>query len=73
MSLSPIQSSDIHVSLHIDTLIKGLSIFGHVFDLPPSRSQSTWSFESVTKVKDLYCVNMQSLKEVPIRWSSGEG
>ena len=41
MSLTPIQSNDIHVSLHTDSLIKELSIFGHVIDSPPSPSQST--------------------------------
>eukprot|EP00731_Ephydatia_muelleri_P032708 Em0024g252a len=52
VSLTPNQSSDIHVSLlHIDSLIKQLSIFGHVMDSSPSPSQSTWSSESVAKVK----------------------
>ena len=51
LSLTPNQSSDIHVSLHTDSLIKELSIFGHVMDSPPFPSQSTWSSESVAKVK----------------------
>eukprot|EP00731_Ephydatia_muelleri_P008751 Em0004g1089a len=51
VSLTPNQSSDIHVSLHTDTLIKELSIFGDVMDSSPSPSQSTWSSESVAKVK----------------------
>ena len=41
VSLTPNQSSDIHVSLHTDTLIKELSIFGHVMNSYPSPSQST--------------------------------
>ena len=61
-SLTPNQSSDIHVSLlQIDSLIKQLSIFGHVMDSPPSPSQSTWSSESVAKVKERYCVNVESM------------
>eukprot|EP00731_Ephydatia_muelleri_P032792 Em0024g336a len=61
-SLTPNQSSDIHVSLlQIDSLIKQLSIFGHVMDSPPSPSQSTWSSECVAKVKERYCVNVESM------------
>ena len=62
VSLTPNQSSDIHVSLlHIDSLIKQLSIFGHVMDSSPSPSQSTWSSESVAKVKERYCVKVESM------------
>ena len=55
MSLTPNQSSDIHVTLHTDTLIKELSIFGDVMDSSPTPSQSTWSSESVAKVMKMYC------------------
>ena len=71
------QSSDIHVSLlHINSLIKQLSTFGRVWDSPPSPSQSTWSSESVAKMKERYCVKVESMTskgEVPIWWSTGEG
>ena len=50
VSLTPNQSSDIHVTLHTDTLIKELSIFGDVMDSSPSPSQSTWSSKLVAKV-----------------------
>ena len=62
VSLTPDQSSDIHVSLlHIDSLIKKLAIFGHVMDSSPSLSQSTWSSESMAKVKKMYCVKLESM------------
>ncbi|KAL5515332.1 hypothetical protein EMCRGX_G000485 [Ephydatia muelleri] len=51
VSFTPNQSSYIHVSLSTDYLIQELSIFGHVMDSAPSPSQSTWSSESVVKVK----------------------
>ena len=53
VSLTPKQSSDIHVTLHTDSLIKELSIFGQVMASPPSPSQSTWSSVSVAKVKEI--------------------
>ncbi|KAL5497052.1 hypothetical protein EMCRGX_G013448 [Ephydatia muelleri] len=61
VSLTPNQSSDIHVSLHTDTLIKELSIFGHVMDSSPSPSQSKWSSESVAKMKKMYCVKVETM------------
>ena len=61
VSLIPNQSSDIHVSLHTNTLIKDLSIFGDVMDSSPSPSQSTWSSESVAKVKKMYCVKVETM------------
>ncbi|KAL5510601.1 hypothetical protein EMCRGX_G006169 [Ephydatia muelleri] len=72
VSLTPNQSSDIHVSLlHIDSLIKQLSIFGHVWDSPPSLSQSTWSSESVAKVKERYCVKVESMTSKRERYPYG--
>ena len=63
MSLTPNQSSDINVSLHTDSLIKVLSIFGHVVtdSSSPSPSQSTWSSESMAKVKEMYCVKVETM------------
>ena len=61
VSLNPNQSSDMHVSLSTDSIIKELFIFGHVMDSPPSPSQSTWSSESVAKVKEIYCVKVESM------------
>eukprot|EP00731_Ephydatia_muelleri_P028889 Em0020g533a len=71
-SLTPNQSSDIHVTLlHIDSLIKELSIFGHVMDSPQSPSQSTWSSESVAKVKEKYCVKVESMISKGERYPHG--
>ena len=71
MSFTPNQSSDIHVSLSTDSLIKELSIFGHVWDSPPSPSQSTWSSESVAKVKEMYCVKVESMTSKGERYPYG--
>ena len=72
VSLTPNQSSDIHVSLlHIDSLIKQLSIFGHVLDSSPSPSLSTWSSESVAKVKERYCFKVESMTSKGERYPYG--
>eukprot|EP00731_Ephydatia_muelleri_P009100 Em0004g1438a len=71
MSLTPNQSSDIHVFLHTDTLIKDLSIFGHVMDSSPSPSQSTWSSETLAKVKEKYCVTVETMTSKGERYSYG--
>ena len=58
VSLTPSQYSDIHVSLPTDSLMKELSIFGHVMDSSPS--QSTWSSGSAAKVREVYCVKVET-------------
>ena len=57
--------------LHINSLIKQLSIFGRVWDSPPSPSQSTWSSESVAKVKERYCVKVESMTSKGERYPYG--
>ena len=69
--LTPNQSSDIHVSLHTDSLIKKLFTFGHVMDLSPSPSQSTWSSQSVAKVKGMYCVKVETMTSKGERYTYG--
>ena len=46
------QSSDIHVTLQTDSLMKELSIFGHVI----SQSQSTWSSKSAARMDKVTCI-----------------
>ena len=70
--LTPNQSSDIHLSLDHNLLIKELSILGHVMDSPPSPSQSTWSSESVAKVKEMYCVKVKSMTLKGGRYPCGD-
>ena len=60
VSLTPSQYSDIHVYLPTDSLIKELSILGDVMDSPPSPSQSTWSSGSAAKVREVYCVKVET-------------
>ena len=61
VSLTPNQTSDIHVSLHtVDSLTKELSTFGLVIDSPPA--QSTFSSESIHKVKEMYFDNEITMK-----------
>ena len=71
VSLTLNQTSDIHESLSTDSLIKKLSIFGHVWDSPPSPSHSTWSSESVAKVKKMYCVKVESMTSKGERYPYG--
>ena len=71
VSLTPNQTSNIHVSLHTDDLIKELSIFGQVMDSSPSSSQSTWSSESVAKVKEVYCVKVETVTSKGERYPYG--
>eukprot|EP00731_Ephydatia_muelleri_P001376 Em0001g1376a len=52
-------------------LQKELSTFGHVMDSPPSPSQSTWSSESVAKVKGMYYVKVKSMSSKGERYPYG--
>ncbi|KAL5515309.1 hypothetical protein EMCRGX_G000460 [Ephydatia muelleri] len=52
-------------------LKKELSIFGHVMDSLSSPSQSTWSSESVAKVKEMYCVKVESMTPKGERYPYG--
>ena len=71
VSLTPNDSSDIHVFLQTESLIKELSIFGHVMDSSPSPSQSTWSSEFVAKVKGMYCVKVETMTSKRERYPHG--
>ena len=52
VSLTPRQSSDIHVTLQTVSLMKELSIFGHV--MTSSLSQSTWSSKSAARTDKVH-------------------
>eukprot|EP00731_Ephydatia_muelleri_P034555 Em0065g16a len=72
VSLTPNQTiCDIHVSLHTDSVINEVSLLGHVMDTSPSPSQSTWSSESVAKVKEMYCVKVQTISSKRERYPHG--
>eukprot|EP00731_Ephydatia_muelleri_P008744 Em0004g1082a len=71
VSLIPNQSSDIHVSLHTDTLVKELSIFGRVMGSSPSPSQSTWSSKLVAKVNEVYGVKVETMTSKGERYPYG--
>eukprot|EP00731_Ephydatia_muelleri_P009356 Em0004g1694a len=71
VSLTPNQTSDIHVSLHTDSLIKELSIFGHVVMDSSSPSQSTWSSKSVAKVKKMYSIKVETMTSKGERYPYG--
>ena len=58
VSLTPSQSSDIHVTLQTDSLMKALSKFGHVINSPPS--QSTWSSKSAARMDMVYSVKVET-------------
>ena len=58
VSLTPSQSSDIHVTLQTDSLMKELSIFGHIMTSSPS--QSTWSSKSAARMDKVYSVKVET-------------
>eukprot|EP00731_Ephydatia_muelleri_P009002 Em0004g1340a len=68
ISLDPNVYSNIYVSLYTDSLIKELSIVGHITDLPLSLSQSRWS---VAKVKDNYIVKVETMTAMGERYPYG--
>ena len=57
-----IDSISMEVSLPTDSLMRSVAAFGNVIDLCPAPSpypsQSTWSSESVAKVREGYCVKL---------------
>ena len=55
-----LSTSDIHVTLQTDSLMKELSIFGHVMASPPSPSQSTWSSKSAARMDMVYSVKVET-------------
>ena len=71
VSLTPSQSSDIHVTLQTDFLMKELSMFGHVMSSPPSPSQSTWSSKSAARMGMLYSVKVETKSSEGERYPYG--
>ena len=71
VSLTPSQSSDIHVTLQTDSLMKELSIFGHVMASPPSPSQSTWSSMSAARIDKVYSVKVETKSSEGERYPYG--
>eukprot|EP00731_Ephydatia_muelleri_P009062 Em0004g1400a len=62
---------NVFLTPRLDTLIKDLSIFGHVTSSLLSPSQSTWSSVSVAKVKGIYCVKVESMTSKGERYPYG--
>ena len=71
VSLTPSQSSDIHVTLQTDSLMKELSIFGHVMTSSPSPSQSTWSSKSAARMDTVYSVKVETKSSEGERYPYG--
>ena len=69
VSLTPSQSSDIHVTLHTDSLMKELSIFGHVMTSSPF--QSTWSSKSAARMDKVYGVKVETKSSEGERYPYG--
>ena len=67
VSLTPSQSSDIHVTLQTDSLMKELSIFGHI----KSPSQSTWSSKSAARMDKVYSVKVETKSSEGERYPYG--
>ena len=69
VSLTPSQSSDIHVTVQTDSLMKELSIFGHVMTSSPS--QSTWSSKSAARMDMVYSVKVETKSSEGERYPYG--
>ena len=67
VSLTPSQSSDIHVTLQTDSLMKELSLFGRV--LAPS--QSTWSSKLAARMDKVYSVKVETKSSEGERYPYG--
>ena len=66
-----LSTSDIHVTLQTDTLMKEISIFGHVMASPPSPSQSTWSSKSAGRMDKVYSVKVETKSSEGERYPYG--
>ena len=66
-----LSTSDIHVTLQTDSLVKVLSKFGHVMASPPSPSQSTWSSKSATRMEKVYSVKVETKSSEGERYPYG--
>ena len=64
-------TSDIHVTLQTDSLMKELSIFGHVMASPPSPSQSTWSSKLAAMIDMVYSVKVETKSSEGERYPYG--
>ena len=69
VSLTPSQSSDIHVTLQTDSLMKELSIFGHIMTSSPS--QSTLSSKSAARMDKVYSVKVETKSSEGERYPYG--
>ena len=66
-----LSTSDIHVTLQTDSLMKEISIFGHVMASPPSPSQSTWSSKSAARMDKVYSVTVETKSSEGERYPYG--
>ena len=69
VSLTPSQSSGIHVTLLTDSLMKDLSIFGHIMTSSPLHS--TWSSKSAATKNKEYSVKVETKSSEGERYSYG--
>ena len=66
-----LSTSDIHVTLQTDALMKELSIFGHAMASPPSPSQSTWFSKSAARMDKVYSVKVETKSSEGERYPYG--
>ena len=66
-----LSTSEIHVTLQTDSLMKELSMFGHVMASPPSPSQSTWSSKSAARMDKVYSVKVETKSSEEERYPYG--
>ncbi|KAL5515509.1 hypothetical protein EMCRGX_G000683 [Ephydatia muelleri] len=71
VSFTPSQTSEIHVTIKIISLIQDLSNIGHVMGSIPSPPQSTWSSESIAMKNKGYSVKVETKSSKGERYPYG--
>ena len=66
-----LSTSDIHVTLQTDSLMKELSKFACIMASPPSPSQSTWSSKSAARMDMVYSVKVETKSSEGERYPYG--
>ena len=66
-----LSANDIHVILQTDSLMKEISVFGHVMASAPSPSQSTWSSKSAARMDKVYGVKVETKSSEGERYPYG--
>ena len=71
VSLTPSQTSAIHVALQTDSLMKEISMLGHVMECHSSPAQSIWSSESSACMNKVFIIRVETKSSEGEKYSYG--